>query len=120
MKTACLVLSLFLISFTRVHAQTVTPGFITPDTVCVNTPVTITNTSTNATSFYWNFCTANVNTAPVGQNLGNIGGKFTGPVYIDYVYENGNYYGFVTNNWPNYSLVRLDFGNSLLNTPTAT
>ena len=41
------------------------------------------------------------------------------PVYIDYVKDNGNYYGFVSNNYPG-GLVRLDFGNSLLNTPTST
>ena len=33
---------------------------------------------------------------------------------MDYVQSNGNYYGFVTNNYPG-GLVRLDFGNSLLN-----
>ena len=34
------------------YAQ-VDPRFTTPDTVCVKTPVTITNTSTNASSYYW-------------------------------------------------------------------
>ena len=34
----------------------------------------------------------------------------------DVVNDNGNYYVFVSNNWPG-GLVRLDFGNPLLNTP---
>ena len=41
------------------------------------------------------------------------------PAYADYTYENGNYYGFITNNHPA-GLLRLDFGNSLLNTPIVT
>ncbi|HEY6504064.1 MAG TPA: gliding motility-associated C-terminal domain-containing protein [Chitinophagaceae bacterium] len=97
--------------------QISTPGFTAPDTVCVNTPVTITNTSTNATTSFWNFCTGNINSTPGGTNLGNIGGQFQLPVFIDYAEYNGNYYGFVTNNTPG-KLTRLDFGNSLLNTPT--
>lgn len=92
--------------------------FTTPDTVCVNTPVTITNTSSNASSYYWNFCVADINTPPLATNIGNPGGTLTGPVFMDYVYDNGNYYAFVTN-FTVGRLVRLDFGNSLLNTPTA-
>ncbi|HUC80409.1 MAG TPA: gliding motility-associated C-terminal domain-containing protein [Flavisolibacter sp.] len=94
-------------------------GFLAPDTVCVNAPVSISNMSVGASSYYWNFCTANVNSAPTGTNLGNIGNKFLSPVYIDYVLEGGNYYAFQTNNHPG-GLVRLNFGNSLLNTPTVT
>lgn len=96
-----------------------TASFTAPDTVCVNTPVTFTNTSVGSTSSFWNFCVANNTTIPTGNNLGNLGGNFSRPVYIDYVFENGNYYGFVTNNSPE-KLTRLDFGNSLLNTPVAT
>lgn len=41
------------------------------------------------------------------------------PVYMDYYYEDGNYYSLVVNNTPG-GLVRLNFGNSLLNFPTTT
>ncbi len=94
-------------------------SFTAPDTVCVNAAVNINNTSTGATTYNWNFCNAGSN-APViaGNNLGNIGGNFSVPVFMDYVFDNGNYYGFVVN-WQNSSLVRLDFGNSLLNIPTS-
>ena len=95
----------------------VTPNFILPDTVCVNSPVNISNISLNATSSYWNFCVADPNANPVAVNLGNPGGSLALPVFTDIVSENGNYYVFVSNNWPG-GLVRLDFGNSLLNTPT--
>lgn len=96
-----------------------TASFNAPDTVCVNTPFQITNTSIGASNYFWNFCTANINQPPTGTNLGNVGGLLSAPVYIDYVFTNGNYYGFVTNNHPG-GLLRLDFGNSLLNTPVVT
>lgn len=93
-------------------------SFDAPDTVCVNTPVTITNTSQNVTNYYWNFCSAGTNTTPQGTNLGTIGGALQTPVFIDYVKFNGDHYGFVINHVTG-NLVRLDFGTSLLNTPTA-
>ncbi len=94
---------------------TAIPQFTTPDTVCVNTPVTITNTSTGASTYYWNFCVGNINSTPAADNIGNPG-NLSAPVFLDYVFDNGNYYGFVTN-FNSGNLVRLDFGNSLLNPP---
>jgi gliding motility-associated-like protein len=105
----------YLIS-SHIIISNVIASFTAPDTVCVNTPVNITNTSIGTTTNFWNFCVANSNTTPIGNNMGNIGGAFSLPVYIDYVYEGGNYYGFQTNNFPG-KLLRLEFGNSLLNTP---
>jgi hypothetical protein len=101
-----------------VLSTTVQPYFTIPDTVCVNAPVPITNSTTGASSYYWNFCVADMNVAPSGSNLGNIGGRFSAPVFMDYAFYNGNYYGFLINHNPG-KLIRLDFGNSLLNTPTA-
>lgn len=119
MKINCLVIFVTFLFPAYSIAQTVISGFIAPDTVCVNNPVKITNTTSGASSYYWNFCVADANsTIPAGNNLGNINSALNLPVFIDYVYDNGNYYGFVTNNLPG-KLVRLDFGNSLLNTPVA-
>ncbi|MEP7375332.1 MAG: gliding motility-associated C-terminal domain-containing protein [Chitinophagaceae bacterium] len=95
------------------------PDFDIPDTVCVNTPVTITNKTVGATSHYWNFCSGDINKTPTATNLGNIGGLLSQPVFMDYAFYNGNYYGFSINHYPG-KLVRLNFGNSLLNVPTAT
>ncbi len=102
------------------HCNDITPiaSFIAPDTVCINQNFTITNTSSNATTYNWNFCDAGANANVSGVNLGNIGGNFSVPVFMDYVLDNGNYYGFVFNFNPG-GITRLDFGNSLLNTPTA-
>lgn len=94
-------------------------SFNAPDTVCVNNPVVIANTSVGASSYYWNFCVADIaNTPPQGVSLGNPNGLLTIPVFMDYVQVNNNYYGFVVNLNSN-RLIRLDYGNSLLNMPTA-
>ena len=98
---------------------TVTPDFDIPDTVCVNTAVDIVNKSTGASSYFWDFCAGGIGRTPTGVNLGNPGGQFSMPVFMDYVYSDGNYYGFTINFNPG-RLVRLNFGNSLLNTPTVT
>ena len=95
------------------------PGFIAVDTVCTNSPVTITNTSIGGTTFYWSFCDADLNQPPQAVNIGDISGILSEPVFMDIVSQNGNYYGLLTDHYPG-SLLRLDFGNSLLNTPTAT
>lgn len=99
------------------YVPVVAAAFSAPDTVCINTPVTITNASSNATSYFWNFCVANINSTPTGTNMGNIGGVISRPVFLDIAQEGTNYYGFLVNNTG--SLVRLNYGNSLANTPTA-
>ncbi len=96
-----------------------TASFNAPDTVCLGSSVTITNTSTGTTSSLWNFCSADPTSTPSGINFGNPGSTLGIPVFMDYIQEGGNWYGLVVNNGPG-GLVRLNFGSSLQNTPTAT
>jgi len=93
--------------------------FEMPDTICLNSAINIVNKSTNATTYRWDFCTANVDQSPTGVQLGNPGNSLGIPVFSDYAFDNGNYYAFVVNNTPG-GLIRLNFGNSLLNTPIVT
>ena len=131
--------------------------------------ISITNLTTNASTYYWNFCSGNANQNPLGQNIGNQGNILNVPTYISLakqgldcfgfvscqgipgvarIYfgtsfrnnpistvslgsfgiltpnvegiqikqDNGNWYGFINNYG---TIVRLDFGTSLWNTPTA-
>lgn len=94
----------------------VAAGFTAPDTICVNTPYKVTNTSQNASVYYWNFNAADVNKTPQAVNLGNPGNVLVKPTFTDVIESDGNYYVFTTCHQPA-GLVRLDFGNSLLNTP---
>ena len=98
-------------------AQNVIAGFNAPDTACTGDEINITNTSTNATTYRWNFCAPNANQAPTAFNLGNFSGLLDQPAYMDIVKSGDDYFGFVTN-YKSGNLVRLDFGNSLFNIPT--
>lgn len=91
--------------------------FSVPDSVCVNEPINIQNLTRGGSNFYWNFCVADVNQTPVGENLGNLGGELRIPVFMDFAQDdNGDYYGFSINHIPG-QVIRYRFGNSLLNTP---
>lgn len=89
--------------------------FNIPETVCVNQSFRIENVSTGGSSFYWNFCSGSLGDTPLGENLGNIG-NLNQPVYSSIVKDGANYYVFITN-LTGGSISRLDFGNSLSNTP---
>ncbi|MEO8770789.1 MAG: LamG-like jellyroll fold domain-containing protein [Ferruginibacter sp.] len=93
-------------------------SFTAPDTVCVNDPVQLINTSVGTSNYYWTFCETNLSSTPTALNLGNPAGDLSSPVFTDIVKdETGNYYGFTVNAIPS-GLVRLNYGNSILNTPT--
>lgn len=99
------------------HAQTA--GFNAPDTVCVGAPVQLQNTSTNATTYFWNFCSGSAYGDPELVSIGNPDDLFLDPVFTAIAKDGEDYYVFVVNN-AHQSLVRLAFGNSLLNDPVAT
>lgn len=91
------------------------PGFVAPDTVCVGDPITISHVPT-ASKYLWNFCAGGFYNIPDVTNLGTTSG-FNVPVFMVTEKQNGNFYGYVSNNTG--SIVKLNFGNSLLNTPTS-
>lgn len=57
---------------------------------------------------------------PLVSDLGNVGGLLVEPEGIDLIENNGNWFGFVGSLTAGQGIVRLDFGTSLQNTPTAT
>lgn len=63
----------------------------------------------------------NIENVPTIQNLGDFGGKLNKPTNLKIIKEGNSWYCFYLNAGllpSDYRLVRLDFGNSLLNTPT--
>ena len=109
---------IFIVSLLSIPVLAQQASFTAPDTVCVNEPVNLTNTSTGGSSYYWNFCAGNLFQDPEGVNMGNPGNVFSIPTFLDMAKEGNDYYVFVTNN--SQSIVRMYFGNSLLNTPVVT
>jgi len=62
-------------------------NFTAPDSVCVNSPVTIKNLSLGASTFSWNFCVSNIDTTPSFASLGDPGGFFSEPVWMSVVQD---------------------------------
>jgi gliding motility-associated-like protein len=106
-----LVFILFQVSLS---AQT---AFTVPDTVCAGEAFAPVNTSRTASSYFWHFCSANLNNSPSGVNLGNTG-NLNGPAFIAIAEDSGQYYSFITNHVTR-SITRNSFGNSLLNNPVS-
>jgi gliding motility-associated-like protein len=101
----------------RIAAIGQVANFIIPDSVCVGQDIVIQNTSTGATTYYWNFCSGNLATNPVGANSGNLGG-LNGPVYSAIAKDGTDFFVFITN-VNDGTLTRLAYGNSMTNTPVA-
>ena len=108
---------IFFLSLVLLKSEAQTIDFTFPSNICAGTPFNFTNNSTGASTYKWNFCSKDLNQPPAVQNLGGFG-MLDQPTYIDIVFTNNNYYGFVTN-FSSGDLIRLDFGNSLLNNPVA-
>jgi gliding motility-associated-like protein len=116
MRKCILLAALLLVSqLNYIQAQGL---FDLPDTVCKRQPVTITSNVSNASSFYWGFCSGYVDNPPIGSNLGSAF-SFVTPGAVEIAKDGGNYYGFVANIGTN-ELLRLNYGSSLSNLPTVS
>jgi hypothetical protein len=94
MKTI-LTLSLFLSLYTVACCQgAVVAGFTVPAQVCVGSSLSVQNTTTGGTNFYWSFCAADFNSTPQAVNLGNPSNALNEPVFGCYAQDNsGNFMG---------------------------
>ena len=117
MKQFLLIIGLFIGLTGIVRAQCPTVGFTLPDSICVGSTFTPSNTSTGVAglSFDWNFHIGDINNTPVTNVVGSYGASVNSAYGTQVLNENGNFYMFVQNN--NGNLVRYDFGNALTNTP---
>jgi len=98
------------------YAQCPNTSFQAPDTACVGTPITISNTSTVGLNNEWDLCNGDLSLNPTGANIGNIG-SLVFPQQIELVKDNGKYFAFIANYVAN-TVTRLNFGSSPTNTPT--
>lgn len=111
-----LIVSIMVLPAPALHAQVA--GFTSPDTVYTNQPVTISNTSTGGTTWYWNFCPGNSLLNPEGTNIGNPGSMLGIPGYVTLVKDGATCYSFVTTHGTN-RVVRYNHGTSFSNDPVS-
>lgn len=118
MRKILAVLGLIIVSSYSSSAQLI-QGF---DTICVNTPVQLTTDQTNASSYYWGFCSAYLNNTPQGSSIA-AGTGLDNPRSIALVVDEATdeHYIFVVNDGGvTRNVMRYAFGNSLANAPVAT
>lgn len=92
-------------------------SFIVADSVCINDSVIITNTSREAATYYWNFCSGNLLYDPGGVNFPDPG-TLNGPAFIDFAEDASGYYAFITNHTDG-TITSYFYGHNLLNPPVA-
>lgn len=114
----CLILTVALL-FAQLNGLFAQKTFIAPDTVCIRQPITLLPKDTNAASYYWSFCSGWMMNAPTGEFLGYTFGMNNALDIETGMDPDGNYYGFFINRAVP-ELIRLNYGNSLENTPTIT
>lgn len=118
-----LLLMWLIIGVLRSSSQTVLPVYTMPDTVCRGEVINITNLTQGGTTYEWNFCLQRPSQSISGANIGSPAGIKNRPHGIQVFKEGNNWVGFVGNDAGAFvaePLVRFNFGNSLLNTPTVT
>lgn len=108
--------ALLLLSSVAASAQCPQAGFTLPDTVCVNESISISNTTTGATQYAWDFCSGDLMQNPALQEITTLPNAAI-PTDITTVSDGTNWYSFVSSR-DNNKIFRLDYGNSLNNTPT--
>jgi PKD repeat protein len=93
-------------------------SFFMPDSTCIGSEINLSNTTINGSNYQWDFCMDDLSVDPVFESSYTItGGNL--PIDTDIIFEQGVWYGFSCD-FLNNKLYRLDFGNSLENTPTHT
>ncbi len=99
-------------------AQCPVAGFQAPAAVCVNDPFGISDTSSGAVSWQYNFCPGDMDTAASIINQLSPGALST-PNQVKIVQDGGMYYAFISNITTGH-VTRLDFGPTLSNPSPST
>ncbi|MBK6267018.1 PKD domain-containing protein [Marivirga sp. S37H4] len=102
----------------KIYAQ-VNANFDVGLSFCLGENIQLTNTSTNAVSYKWDFCVGDFENDPVITN--NLSTAIPNSFGLKVIEESGNFYGFATVNTASTDgLYRYDFGNSLDNSPSVS
>lgn len=110
-----IVLLAYLFAPQLTHAQLI-KGM---DTLCIENDLQLSTTVTNASTYYWGFCSAYLNNIPTGSSIA-AGTGLDAPSSICMKKDSTNYYVFVVNNNNPRDIIRYEFGTNLSNAPLAT
>lgn len=105
-----------LATFSKSVAQAPSLSFSRPSAVCIGGNRTFTATSSNVTNLSWDFCNADVASAPTGSLLtpNYVTGSQGNNLSYAQVFDGTNWYGFAVVN-PGSTLQRIEYGPNLEN-----
>lgn len=109
----CLIILCFVSNIA--WAQAPVSDFTVQSTACLQERVKISNLSSNATSYEWDFCLGDITSVKSSSNHASIANLNFG-ANLKLLFDQGKWYGFVLSE-NNSRLIRLDFGNDLANVP---
>src|SRR5689334_14887042 len=107
------VLSCIVLLTLKSFGQCPVSNFTVDASVCRNESVAVSNLSTNATNYYWDFCSDDLLSAPTASVL-NTSSSIVTPYGYKTVFDNGKWYGFISDRGSK-KIVRVDFGTDLEN-----
>ena len=113
-KAGIVFLLLFVTHFS--FSQCPGAGFTIQSPVCAGSPLNITNTTTGASTYEWNFCPYTDFTSTHTDTFNSLPILATDIFGFRLVRDSATYYGFCRKT--NGDLVRIEFGNSMENVPS--
>ncbi len=118
-KILFFLITCFLFSSNLIYGQCPAVTISAPDSACKGTSVLFSNNSTgNNLSFSWDFNSADATQIPSGGIVGTFANDIATSTGVDFIKVNNNYIAFNLKSFA--SLVRMEYGNSLSNTPAMT
>ena len=112
-KEIIFLISMLQICTIKVNGQSAAFELDT-DSPCIGQSISITNSSTGATSYSWDFCAGELGVSPGITSLTSIAGTNLTDLAVSN--DGGNWYGYITDRSTS-SLTRLSFGDSLSGAP---
>lgn len=110
-----LLLLLLGAGISAVFAQQPVADFSIPASACLQARIPINNTSTLAQTYLWDYCDRDLDAPSFINEAATLSTAVT-PLSATVVFQQGTWFGFVCSR-DNNSILRLDFGSSLDNTP---
>lgn len=111
MSKAILLVYIFFSISLSVKSQCPVADFETESTVCINQSLNLKNTSTDASKYYWDLCSGDLERTSSASMLSTIT-QSTTPTGMTLVMENLTWYIFVTSRGNN-SIQRIELGSNL-------
>lgn len=111
------IISIFLLTFGTFNLGVAQKLTTVTEEACPRTSIPFqAPLGSTAANYHWDFCTGDLLETPSAELVTNSIPNSGRPEFMDLAFDNGNWYGFITNN-NGFNLLRADFGDKLTNAP---